>query len=261
MEEPLILINNENPGVTILTMNRPEKRNALNIPFMEEFCKIIDDCKRNPDLRVIIINGKGPVFCTGLDPKDVMDPSTSFRSSELIGKCLIELYSSPFITIAAVQGAAVAGGAGMVTACDFAIAAEGTKFGYPEVRRGLVAAQVMTFLIRQMGQKDIRELLLLGELFDAERALSLGLINRIVPPDQLMQEALKYAQLFMKGAPGALEQTKKLIDEFYPTSFLDDLKKGLECHRSVRETFEAKEGAAAFLEHRPPSWDMQSVKK
>lgn len=255
MDNPLVLINNEHPGIVIVTLNRPEKRNALNIELMEETYRLLKDFHSNPDLRALIITGNGPVFCSGLDMVDVLDPAKSHRASELVGQCLTALYNSPFVTIAAVHGAAVAGGAGLMTACDFAVAAEGTKFGYPEVRRGLVAAQVMTFLCRQLRQRDIRELLLLGEMLDAAQALRLGLINRIVPKEEIIQESLKIAGLVMKGAPAAVEQTKKLLDAMYPSVFEEDLKKGLECHRSIRDSFEGKEGVRAFLEKRIPSWE------
>src|SRR5205807_10565833 len=120
--------------------------------------------------------------------------------------------------IAAVHGAAVAGGAGIMSACDFIVAAEKTKIGYPEVRRGLVAGLVMTFLRRQVGERSTRELVLGGELIDAERAREIGLVNRVVARDELMNEAHKFADSILQGAPNAIAQTKRLIEELWSTS-------------------------------------------
>ncbi len=131
----------------------------------------------------------------------------------MVAKTLITLSQTRLITIAAVHGAAVAGGAGIMSACDFVVAAERTKIGYPEVRRGLVAGLVMTFLRRQVGERNMRELLFGSELIDAERAREIGLVNRVVAQNDLMNKAQKFADSVLQGAPGALTQTKKLIEE------------------------------------------------
>lgn len=250
-----ILVNKDNPQIWVLTLNRPDKRNALSIAVMEEFSSIIDDASRDPHLRVIILNGNGAVFCAGLDLSEIADQEKSHLSSALVAKTLTALYKTPVVTIAAVHGAAIAGGAGIMSACDFALAAPGTKIGYPETRRGLVAAQVMPFLLRQLRQRDIRELLLFGELIEPERALQMGLINRIVPQTELLNEAIKYARLVLKGAPAATAKSKSMLDEMYPSDFEMELERALACHRSFRDSSEAKEGALSFLEGRSPSWE------
>jgi methylglutaconyl-CoA hydratase len=158
------------------------------------------------------------------------------------------------ITIAAVHGAAVAGGAGIMSACDFIVAAERTKIGYPEVRRGLVAGLVMTFLRRQVGDRNMRELLLGSELIDAERAKEIGLVNRVVAQNELMNEAQKFANSILQGAPGALAQTKRLIEELWWRSVKDDVDLALKYHMEARESSEAREGIAAFNEKRKPNW-------
>src|SRR5207247_7549746 len=121
------------------------------------------------------------------------------------------------------RGAGVAGGGAVMLACDVSIAAEGTKIGYPEVRRGLVAGLVMTFLRRQVGERNMRELLLGSELIDADRAKEIGLVNRVVAQDDLMTEAQKFAQSVLQGAPGALAQTKQLIEELWSSSVKEDV--------------------------------------
>jgi methylglutaconyl-CoA hydratase len=158
------------------------------------------------------------------------------------------------ITIAMVHGAAAAGGAGIMSACDFVVAAEGTKIGYPEAKRGLVAGLVMTFLRRQVRERDIRELLFTAELIDAARAKEIGLVNRVVPVDQLESDTQKIVAAVLQGAPGALANAKRLMEQLWSTSVKEDIETALSHHMQARESDEAKEGVAAFLEKRAPRW-------
>jgi methylglutaconyl-CoA hydratase len=141
-----------------------------------------------------------------------------------------------------------------MSACDFVVAAERTKIGYPEVRRGLVAGLVMTFLRRQVGERNMRELLFSGELIDAARANEIGLVNRVVAPDDVMNEAKKFAGSVLQGAPGALAQTKRLVEELWWQPVKGDVDLALKYHMQARESDEAREGIAAFNEKRNPSW-------
>jgi methylglutaconyl-CoA hydratase len=172
----------------------------------------------------------------------------------MVAKTLIALSQTRLVTIAAVHGAAVAGGAGIMSACDFVVAAEGTKIGYPEVRRGLVAGLVMTFLRRQVGERNMRELLLGSELIDAERAREIGLINRVVAQQDLMSEAQTFANSALQGAPGALAQTKRFVEELWWRSVKEDIDLAFKYHMQARESDEAREGIAAFNEKRLPNW-------
>jgi methylglutaconyl-CoA hydratase len=172
----------------------------------------------------------------------------------MVAETLLTLSQTRLVTIAAVHGAAVAGGAGIMSACDFVVAAEGTKIGYPEVRRGLVAGLVMTFLRRQTGERNMRELLLGSELIDAERAKEIGLVNRVVSQENLMTEAQKFADSVLQGAPDALTQTKRLIEEIWWHPVKEDIDLALKYHMQARESSEAREGIAAFNEKRPPDW-------
>src|SRR5436189_2883532 len=215
---PVVLIEKQTPQVTVLTLNRPERRNALTIELLSELNAAIKIGSDQPDERVIVLRGAGAAFCTGLDLKEAADPKKAHATAEMVANTLVALSQTRLITIAAVHGAAVAGGAGIMSACDFVVAAEKTKIGYPEVRRGLVAGLVMSFLRRQLRERDIRELLLGSELIDAERAREIGLVNRVVAPDDVMSEARKFADAALQGAPGALKQTKKLIEELWSTS-------------------------------------------
>jgi methylglutaconyl-CoA hydratase len=251
---PVVLIEKQSPQITLVTLNRPERRNALTIELLNELIAAIKVASDEPHERVLILRGAGPAFCTGLDLKQAADQRKAHATGELVAKTLITLSQTRLITVAAVHGAAVAGGAGIMSACDFVVAAEKTKIGYPEVRRGLVAGLVMTFLRRQVGERVMRELLLGSELIDAEHAREIGLVNRVVASNELMNEARKFADAALQGAPGALVQTKKLIEELWSTSVKEDVDLALRYHMQARESTEAREGIAAFNEKRKPNW-------
>ena len=172
----------------------------------------------------------------------------------MVAKTLLAISQTRLITIAQIHGAAVAGGAGLMSACDFVIAAERTKIGYPEARRGLVAGLVMTFLRRQLRERHIRELLFTGDLISAERAQEIGLINRVVPPNELESETQKIVDAVLQNAPIALANTKRLIEELWSSSVKEDVDRALRHHMEARESAEATEGIAAFLEKRSPNW-------
>src|SRR5437899_273523 len=215
---PVVLVERKGSHLTILTLNRPERRNALSLQLLSELVSAIKMTSDDPDERILILRGAGAAFCTGLDLKEAADQTKAHATADMVAKTLVALSQTRLITIAAVHGAAVAGGAGIMSACDFVVAAEGTKIGYPEVRRGLVAGLVMSFLRRQLHERDIRELLLGSELIDAHRAKEMGLVNRVVPVDDLMNEAQIFANSVLQGAPNAVTQTKRLIEELWSSS-------------------------------------------
>jgi methylglutaconyl-CoA hydratase len=251
---PVVLVEKQTPQIAIVTLNRPERRNALTLELLNELIAAIKAASDEPHERVLILRGAGTAFCTGLDLKEAANPKNAHATAEMVAKTLVTLSQTRLITIAAVHGAAVAGGAGIMSACDFVVAAEKTKIGYPEVRRGLVAGLVMTFLRRQIGERNMRELLLGSELIDAERAREIGLVNRVVARDDVMSEARKFADSILQGAPDALAQTKRLIEELWSSSVKEDVDLALKYHLQARESAEASEGIAAFNEKRPPKW-------
>jgi methylglutaconyl-CoA hydratase len=251
---PIVLVEKQTPQTTVVTLNRPERRNALTLEVLNELNVAIKAAAEQPQERVLILRGAGAAFCTGLDLKEAADQTKAHATAEMVANTLVTLSQTRLVTIAAVHGAAVAGGAGIMSACDFVIAAERTKIGYPEVRRGLIAGLVMTFLRRQVGERNMRELLLGSELIDAERAKKIGLVNRVVAQEDLMNEAQKFAESVLQGAPDALAQTKRLIDELWWRSVKDDVDLALRYHLQARESSEAREGIAAFNEKRKPSW-------
>jgi methylglutaconyl-CoA hydratase len=251
---PNVLVEEKDSRTTIVTLNRPERRNALTIELMTELAAALDAASADPEKRVLVLRGAGQAFCAGLDLQETTVVEKAHRSAEMVAKTLLAISQTRLITIAQIHGAAVAGGAGLMSACDFVVAAERTKIGYPETKRGLVAGLVMTFLRRQLRERDIRELLFTGALISAERAHEIGLINRVVSPNDLENETQKIAEAVLQNAPGALASTKHLIEELWSSSVQEDVKTALRHHMEARESAEAKEGIAAFLEKRAANW-------
>src|SRR6266550_4308707 len=244
---PVILIEKQSPKIAVVTLNRPERRNALTIELLAELAAAIKVASDEPHERVLILRGAGAAFCTGLDLKAAADPRKAHATADMVARALIALSQTRLITIAVVHGAAVAGGAGIMSACDYVVAAEGTKIGYPETRRGLLAGLVMTFLRRQLRERDIRELLLGGELIDAKRALEMGLVNRVVPAKEVMNEALKFADSVLQGAPNAVLQTKRMIEELWSTSVKDDFVREIGSTSTVHDPMIEGEGKRDHL--------------
>ena len=253
MSTPLLIT--VNGPVTTLTLNRPDKRNALNVTLLKALTAAIAEAGRDPAQRILVLRGAGPVFCSGLDLAEAAQPGQAEISAPHVRETLHDLATTRLITIAAVQGAAIAGGAGLMSACDFVVAARDAKFGYPEVRRGLVPALIMTFLRRQLRERDARELLLLGKTFDAAHAHAIGLINRIAADAAALDlEVTTLISSLLQGAPEALTGTKELLAELWPSPVAEDLGKAHAHHLTARNSAEAREGVAAFLEKRAPNF-------
>ena len=251
---PVIVVERQSRQITVITLNRPERRNALTLELLTQLCVAINVASQQPGQRVLILRGAGAAFCTGLDLKEAADQTKADATGEMVATTLITISQTRLITIAAVHGAAVAGGAGIMSACDLVVAADGTKIGYPEVRRGLVAGLVMTFLRRQVGERNMRELLYTAELINAARAKEIGLVNRVVAPEEVMDAAQKFAASVLEGAPGALAQTKRLVEDLWWHSVKEDVDIALKYHMEARKSDEAREGIAAFNEKRKPNW-------
>jgi methylglutaconyl-CoA hydratase len=250
---PVVLIEKQTPQITVLTLNRPERRNALTIELMSELAAALENAGADPAQRIVILRGAGKAFCTGLDLQEVTKHEPQ-ETAKIVARTLLALAETRLVTIAMVHGAAVAGGAGVMSACDFVIASDHTKIGYPEVRRGLVASLVMTFLRRQVRERDLRELLLASELITAQRACEMGLVNRVVAVSELEAEVQKTVASILQGAPGALANSKRLLEALWATSVRQDIERALRHHIETRESAEAKEGIAAYNEKRPPNW-------
>jgi methylglutaconyl-CoA hydratase len=250
MSEPLVIVDANDPQITILMLNRANKRNALSIDLIGQICDAVNGASQDRARRVILFRANGPAFCAGLDLKEATDPTKAHGSAVGLRDMYRAIATSPLITIAHAQGAAMGGGAGFLAACDIVVANTDLQIGYPEVHRGLVAALVTTLLCRQLNERVVRELVLLGQIIGAPRAMELGLINRIGTFD----DAINLAREAIKGAPGAIARSKRLLDTLSPRTIEQDLKLALDFHLQARESSEAAEGMQAFLEKRAPRW-------
>ena len=254
MDDRLVEVTFETAGVAVLTLKRGEKRNALNVALLRQFVDSIESLERDHVTRVVIIRGAGPVFCAGLDLIEANDPTFAEASAEGVNRMLNVISRSPLISIAAAHGGAYAGGAGLLAACDLVVASEDLKLGFPEVRRGLVAAMVWGVLSRKMRDGDLRELLLVAEPVTALRAQQMGLIQWIVPGTQLASRAQEIAASIIAGGPQALRETKQLLNQDSRSVDFAELQS---LHERVRLSPEAREGLAAFRERREPHWRSQ----
>ena len=251
----LIQVESLMPGVSILTLARSEQRNALSIDLLDQFCSAIDGLTAQSDQRVVILRGAGPVFSAGLDLREAADEKKVERSAASVGRALDLLRQTPLVSIAAVHGGAYAGGAGLMATCDIVIATDDSRFGFPEARRGLLPALICKTLRSRIREGDLRDLLLTGEIITAARALHVGLVQRVVPANQLMDEARRVAEQILDGGPETIRQTRKLLNQMFEGGLSKNLLD--ELHLSARRGDEAREGLAAFSEKRVPSWSRE----
>jgi methylglutaconyl-CoA hydratase len=255
LSSPLASVERRGPAV-VVTLNRPEKRNALSTALIASVSSALDRAAAEPGARAVVITGAGTAFCAGMDLDEISNETVE-RAGGAAGKLLEllrKLHALPLPTIAAVNGAAVAGGAGIASACDFVIVARGAKVGYPEVRRGLVAAMVMTFLVRQVGDRDARRLMLTGELIDAAEAVRIGWATESVHPPQMWSRVDDLVGSLIQAGPEALAGTKRFFDELGHSPLSEELQMSRERHLTARLSDEAREGTAAFREKRLPRW-------
>jgi len=244
--------------LAILTLNRPEKRNALSPELIADLLEALDTIESGP-ARVAVITGAGQAFCAGMDLAALRkladkNPAENLADARRTLGLFRRIWSFPKPLIAAVNGAAVAGGCGLATLCDFTIAVTGAKFGYPEVRIGFMPALVSAFVQLQLGEKAARDLLLTGRIFDADEAWRLGLVNRVVPAERLLPTAHEIAAELMLNSPHSLVATKRLLVRVDEDELDRRLELGIAESVAIRETPELREGLNAFLEKRKPNW-------
>lgn len=253
MNEPVVLIDSSDPEITVATLNRPSKRNALSIELMLALHNAVLETEKDRARRILIIRGAGPAFCAGLDLQEtsVGDPSVS---STALKNLFESVCLSPLVIIAAAHGAAMGGGAGLLLACDLAVVADDLQLAFPEVRRGLVAALVTCLLRRHVGDRTARQLLLLGQSISALDSLKLALVNRVVPLADLPTMSIAVAREVCLGAPSAIARTKHLLATLASRPITEDLNAALAIHNEARHSPEAAEGIAAFKERRPSHW-------
>jgi methylglutaconyl-CoA hydratase len=245
-------------GVATITLNRPDKRNAISYELIDELLAALGEVAAS-SASVLILTGAGKAFCSGMDLENLKgllgrSPEQNLRDSETMARLFRSLYDFPKPTIAAVNGAAIAGGCGLATLCDFTLAVPEAKFGYTEARIGFVPAIVSTFLLRQIGEKHARDLLLTGRIISAEEAYRFGMVNEIVAAEKLLDRAKELAGQLVENSPGSLACTKRLLSDLARRELDAQLQSAVKENAAVRTTHDFREGISSFLEKRKPQW-------
>ncbi len=245
-------------SLATITLNRPDKRNAISGEMIAELMVALAEVEAGA-ARALILTGAGTAFCSGMDLDALkaissQSPEQHLEDSHRIARLFRRLYRFPKPVIAAVNGPAIAGGCGISTLCDFTLAVPEAKFGYSEVRIGFIAAIASVFLIRQVGEKRARDLLLTGRILDAEEAHRIGLVTEIVPADTLLDRSRQLAATLLASSPTSLARTKRLLRRLSESDLDRDLEAAIQENAGIRSTPDFREGVASFLEKRKPVW-------
>lgn len=247
MNEPLHIVRH---AATIeLTLNRPAQRNALSRDLIARLTEVLRAAAADDNVRSILLTGAPPAFCAGLDLCEVADTASAGDTQDI--STLLELYETidtlPKPVVAAVNGPAAAGGAGLLSVCDVVLCGESAQIGYPGIRHGLVAPIVMTYLLRLVDERRARYLLLTGQMLAAAQAVAYGLANEVCPDDELLNSARRYSALFARYSPAALAQTKAVIARLRDLRGPDRVEEVRRLAAALPLTAEARAGLARFL--------------
>jgi methylglutaconyl-CoA hydratase len=245
-------------GIATITLNRPEKRNALSAEMMAELQTALDEIEKS-HARVGIVTGAGKAFCSGMDLEMLaaiaqQSPAENQEDSRRMAKMFRRIWSFSRPLIAAVNGAAYAGGCGIATLCDFTLAAPEARFGYTEVKIGFLPAIVSVFLTRQIGEKRSRDLLLTGRIIEPAEAKEFGLVSEVVPAERLLDRSRELAGTLIDASPSSLSRAKRLLISSEVAGVDHDLERAILENARIRCTPDFKEGLASFLEKRKPVW-------
>jgi methylglutaconyl-CoA hydratase len=245
-------------SIRTIVLNRPERRNAMTPEMQMELLAAFEDAAAG-NCRVLVLAGAGKAFCSGLDLSALegMIDETAFdhrADAERIARLFLALHELPMPTIAAVHGPAIAGGCGLALICDFTLATHAARFGFTEVRIGFVPALVSAFLALQIGDKKSRDLLLTGRIFDAAEAHHLGLVNEIVPENELVAHVQALADTLLANSPQSLADTKQLMAAQHKPWLDAAIVSAIEASAHSRSSQDFREGIAAFLQKRKPAW-------
>lgn len=248
-------------SIAVLTLARPEKRNAISLEMMGELVLALREAADGP-AKAMILTGEGEAFCAGMDLEMLqhsvhLTPAQHLDESRRMAQMFLAVYRCPKPIVAVVNGAAIAGGCGLATLCDITLAAPEAKFGYTEVKIGFLPALVSVFLVRQIGEKRARDLLLTGRIFGAEEAHKMGLVNEIVPHERLLPVARELAASLVAWSPTSLARTKALLVKYFEAELDRELELAVQENARIRATADFREGLTAFLEKRQPKWPGQ----
>ncbi len=246
--------------IAFITLNRPEKRNALNHELVAELKKAFDQAANDSNAKVIVLKANGEAFCAGADLEYLQQLQKfsfeeNLQDSNHLKELFLKIYTHPKIVIAQVQGHALAGGCGLATVCDFVVSVPTAKFGYTEVKIGFIPAIVTVFLLRKLGEAKAKEMLLSGELFSAEQVLHMGLINYVIEPEKLENYVLQLAKkLVDTNSAESMKLTKQMIAHIPSKSLEDALTYAAEMNAHARGSKDCKRGIAAFLNKEKLNW-------
>jgi methylglutaconyl-CoA hydratase len=246
--------------VGYITLNRPEKRNALSYEMVSEIKLAFMNAEADKECKVVVIKGSGEAFCAGADLAYLQQLQTNTFDENLAdSRHLMELfqfiYHSNKVVISQINGPALAGGCGLASVCDFSFATPESTFGYTEVKIGFVPAIVMVFLVRKVAEKNAREMLLTGDVFKADKALQYGLINYIIEPDELDDVVYKFAQkLCNQTSIQSVELIKEMLANVQSMDINEALEYAAQTNAKARATDDCKRGIAAFLNKEKLSW-------
>lgn len=246
-------------AIRVITLSDPQRRNPLSPELVSDLMAALQTAEQDPATRAVVLTGAGQAFSAGADLEFLRSVTTTtakanYAHSKELMRLFQRVYTFPKPTIAAVNGPAVAGGAGLATACDLVVMGEQARIGYTEVKIGFVAALVGVILVRNVGEKHAKELLLTGKLVNAQEAYRMGLVNQVVPQEQVLEEALRLAQEVSANAPASLSLTKELLHALPGMGLEDGLRLAAVANAWVRETGDLAEGIAAFFEKRSPKF-------
>lgn len=246
--------------VAYITLNRPDKRNALNQALIEALDDAFVRAEQDARAKVVVLRARGQTFCAGADLAYLQQLQSfsyeeNLKDSMRLKSLFWRIYTLKKVVIAQVEGHAIAGGCGLATVCDMAFAVSEAKFGYTEVKIGFIPAIVSLFLVRKIGESHARELLLSGRLIDAQQACRLGLIHEVVAAQQIAQYVADYAQkLCRQNAASSMELTKRMMAAIQDKTLEDALQYAAQMNAMARETEECRHGITTFLNKQPLEW-------
>jgi methylglutaconyl-CoA hydratase len=246
--------------VAYITLNRPEKRNALSYQLVSELIKAFDSARVSEAVKVIVLRARGEAFCAGADLSYLQQLQNfslqeNLKDSNHLKELFLSIYNHPKVVIAAVQGHALAGGCGLATVCDFVFTVPHAKFGYTEVKIGFIPAIVMVFLLRKIGEGRAKELLLSGDLYSATKMAEMGLVNSIVEQEKLDEELKIFARrLVESNSAQSMKLTKQMIAQVQSLTLNDALDFAAQGNANARATDDCKKGISAFLNKQKLVW-------
>lgn len=259
-EEVAPILYQVDAPAAIVTMNRPSRRNAINVDMIDGLHAALDRALDDDSVRAVILTGNGTSFCSGIDLHDASELSEQSFEEQLanadqLARLFRRLSTFEKVSIAAVNGPALASGCGLAVLCDFTLATGQARFGFPEVRFGFVPAVVAVYMRGMVSEKRLRDLLLTGRSLSADEAQKIGLVSEVVPADDLLEQGMEIARMIARNAPHSIQMTKELLEALPGLEIDRALRAAVEVNARVRGAEECREGVTSFLAKRDPDFD------